>query len=153
MTKEQDDKYATTPDVFPMKGSSGSGSDSGFTVQARYAYPEPKDFHGQILDNRWRTLHFQQSPIGVPAQARYAPWSGSMPGLMTYPAAEALRWWFIANAAHSFDHFCLETRIIKHEIKYSYSEEAVAAGPATSSLDLQRSNFAVPPAIPKANAA
>lgn len=146
----QDDKYTPAPDTFPSKGTNGSGTDSAFSVQARMAYWEPKEICGHLLDTRWRTIHFQQSPIGVPTQARYCPWGASLQGLMTYQAAEALRWWFMAQAAHSFDHLCLETRIVKHKVTYSFSEEAVGAGAVVNS---PRDNIAITPPIPKEVAA
>lgn len=149
MTKEQDD-YATKPDVFPQKGTSGSGDAHAYTVQARMAYFEPKQICGHLLDTRWRTIYFEQSPVGVPAQSRYSPWSGCLPGMMTYEAAQALRWWFMANAAHTFDHFCLETRLVKHEIKYSFEEQAVSAG---ALVDSRSRDIAEPPPVPKTAAA
>lgn len=146
----KDDKYAPSPDSFPCKGSSGNGSENAYSVQARMAYHEPKEICGQLLDTRWRTIYFQQSPIGVPTQSRHCPWQGSLPGMMTYQAAEALRWWFLANAAHTYDHFCVETRLVKHKITYSYEEVAVAAGNIVGGM---HRDIAEPPPIPKAAAA
>ena len=150
MSEDTKQKYPPQPDEFPTKGSSASGSDTAFSVQARYAYPEPKTICGITLDTRWRTLHFEQSPIGVPSQTRYCPWGSGLYGLMTYQAAQALRWWFLANAKHSFDHLCIETRLVKHEVKYQMSEQAVAAGSEIDGADERESFRQSPPPIPKA---
>lgn len=149
MSEATKEKYPPRPDSFPVEGSSSSGTNFAFTVQARYAYPDPKIICGMVLDANWRTLSFEKSPIGVPAQARYCPWGGSFPHLMTYEAAQALRWWFLANAAHSFDHWCIETRLVKHEVTYQASEKAIAAASEIDGGDV-REAFRQPPPLPKA---
>jgi hypothetical protein len=107
----------------------GSGTDSGWSVEARYAYYEPKVINGMMLDDRWRTVHFNDtSPIGVPRGPRYhSPWLAHC-GLYSYQSAQALRWWFIAQAeAELLGSLCLETRLVKHKITYSYHHTAETA--------------------------
>ena len=98
-----------------------SGEDSAYTVEARYAYPQPVEIAGQIFDNRWRQVQFTQGPICVPGEsfARHR----ELFGMLGYAQAQALRWWLHAEAG-TLKGICLETRLIKHKIKYS--SEAVA---------------------------
>lgn len=149
MSEETKEKYPPQPDAFPKKGSSASGTEFAYTVEARYAYPEPKVICGMMLDLRWRSVQFDPSPIGVPTQHRYCPWGGGFPHLMTYPAAQALRWWFLAQAKSVFDHLCVETRLVKHEVTYQISEKAIAAAAEIDGGD-EREAFRQPPPLPKA---
>lgn len=113
---------------FPQKGSSQSGTGFGYQVQARYMFHEPKEFGGIVLDNRWRTLYFQRSPIGVPTAGEFE-WYLRPCQCMSYQAAQALRWWFVA-AAEARDiagSLCLETRLLKVKIKYSTESEVLEA--------------------------
>lgn len=109
-------------------GSSCSGTDLGYKVQARYMYGEPGIFEGIVLDQRWRTLHFEKSPIGVPPSRGCFDWYLPASGCVTLAAAQALRWWFLANcgANNVGGSLCVETRIVIFKIKHSY--EAIADG-------------------------
>lgn len=111
---------------FPKKGTSGSGTDTGYTVEARYTGSQGSVvIDGVIYTAKWTRLHPKESPIGVPPHHRYSAWLRQC-GLMSYPAAQAIRWWFHAIADVDFKNLCLETRIIKHKVEYSFSEEAVS---------------------------
>ena len=102
----------------------GSGSDVGWSVEARFAYPTPKTIAGMTLDDRWQRVNFPQSHAGVPGSRRHHLQEC---GLLDYAAAQALRWWFIANAHATYDDLCLETRLISHRVAYSYKHTAEAA--------------------------
>lgn len=133
------DPYEAPADTWPKKGSSGNGTDHAYTVEARLAYPEPRSVVGQILDTRWRQVAFVESTVGVPARPRYAPWGAFLSDKLSYQAAQALRWWFLANAEQEFSCLCIETRLVEHEIKYSYSSTAIKAGALIGGED--RSNI------------
>ena len=47
-------------------------------------------------------------------------------GLLTYSAAQALRWWTHA-AAHLDFKISLETRLVKHQIEYDFKVTALNA--------------------------
>lgn len=121
-----DPKYAAPVDNFPQKGSSGSGDDILYSVQARLAYHDARLICGHLLDLRWKTLYFEKSPIGVPA-ARPFRFGAMATGLLSYQAAQALRWWFLAEAETNFSCLCVETRLVEHRVSYSYSSEAIRA--------------------------
>jgi hypothetical protein len=117
----------TEQDVFPRKGQSGSGTEIGYSVEARYNYPSPKAFGDIILDDRWRTVHFPEGKTGVPAGPIYYTHTRAQ-GLFGYSAAQALRWWLHALAdAEILGGLCIETRLVKHEINYSNQTTIIAA--------------------------
>jgi len=119
--------YDPPPDSFPAKGpSSGSGSNTLYSVQARMAYFKPQQVCGHLLDLRWTTLHFPNAPIGVPQHRRFQ-YGAIMTGLMSYQAAQALRWWFLAEIDKESGGLCIETRLVEHRVRYEYSSEAIRA--------------------------
>lgn len=129
-----DKKYAPEPDQFPKKSSSGGGTYFGYAVQARYAYVRPDTIAGMLLDTRWAEIPFVHMPAGngVPGDADLAKHS-----LLTYPQAQSLRWWFIAAARAEHKEMCIETRIIKAKLEFSFEKTFVSAhelvGPADRS--------------------
>lgn len=110
------------------KGPGGSGTTYGYTVEARFSYHEPAQIGGVLLDNRWREVKFTASTIGVPRGPRWNAAQFEQGGLVGYAAAQALRWWLHADAeANSVGGgVCLETRIVKHKLTYSYAVERVS---------------------------
>ena len=112
---------------YKREKGSGSGTEIGYTVEARYNYHSPTQIGGQIFDNRWRQVKFEQSSVGVPTCPRYQRHVAEQ-GMLGYAAAQALRWWLHANAvAEQGMALCLETRIISHKITYNHKIEAQAA--------------------------
>jgi hypothetical protein len=105
--------------------SSESGKEVAYTVEARYATSRPVQIANQIFDNRWRTVQYVDSPIGVPT-AHPIRRQTQQHGMYGYSAAQALRWWLHAEADASMNGICLETRLIKHEITYSSKAVAVS---------------------------
>lgn len=106
-------------------GNSGSGSRPGYQVQARCVGHEPELVCGQLLDQRWKTLRFEKSPIGVPAYRAW-DWHLQASDCMNYEAAQALRWWFLAETANNrlAGRICIETRIVAFKIQYSHQSVA-----------------------------
>ena len=117
--------------------SSGSGTMFGYSVEGRSVFTRPETINGQIFDERWATIEFSQNPIvGVPVGPPWTePWL-RLAGLYDYASAQALRWWFHANSAHKL---CVETRLVKHELRYSWeanrlSEYCLVSGDDRSSM-------------------
>lgn len=111
----------SSKDKFPVvearTRNKASGTQYGFSVEARYNYPEPQECCGKIFDNRWSEIPTVESKVGVPEPRN--DFGLMATGLYTYEQAQALRWWFISIA--TFDHyFCWETRLVKHKVEYSY---------------------------------
>lgn len=94
-----------------------NGLQFGYTVEARLVQKlTPQIVCGNALDGEWRTLHFQRGGGGVPARHELDHGLG-MFHLYTYEAAQALRWWFLANA-DSLGRL-IETRLVRHKVEYS----------------------------------
>jgi hypothetical protein len=109
---------------FPHVVRSGSGSGGeGYYVQARYMYSEAVVICGQLFDKRWKRVSFEPSTAGVPVHRPYDV-AKHLTELMDYAAANALRWWFVANATLTNNDICLETRLVACRIKYSYEATA-----------------------------
>ena len=128
------------PDYQTKRGS-GSGVDTVYGVEARYAYPEPRIICGQVFDNRWRQVYFKEAAGGVPINNSQQCPRAALDGLYNYEAAQALRWWFHAQAAADTfgSSICLETRLVEHKIKYTYETVAVSQHCLVSGED--RSNI------------
>lgn len=112
---------------YPKSGSSGNGRTVGYTVEARYTGigHDHVVIAGTTYTDRWKRVYAEKSPIGVPGHSRFEPWLAQS-GLMNYAAAQAIRWWFHAIAEVDFNNLCLETKIVKHEVEYSYKETAIS---------------------------
>lgn len=115
-------------DVFPRKGSSGSGQSPAYSVEARTSDGRPTTVNGQQFYGEWRTVRFEKFPIGVPVGVGQ---EASRHGLVSWASAQALRWWFHAESPVAT---CLQTRIVKHLINHSYTEELVGAFDTVDSL-------------------
>jgi len=116
------------PPEFPKKGSSGTGTDRAYTVEARFVHHYPKQAGKQVFDQRWQRVSFDTGYPGVPIGYMFDA-NAQRHGLMTYACVEAMRWWFLAalEAHEVCGSLCWETRIVSHDVKYSHSEEAINA--------------------------
>ena len=113
------------PEYKRDKGES-SGSNTLYTVEARYNFSKPVQICGQLFDQRWLRVKFlTHDGIGVP---KLRSWSelANVDGMHQYVEAQALRWWFHAEAEKENNGFCLETRLIKHELKWKQTVTAVS---------------------------
>ena len=83
---------------------------------------------GQLFDNRWQIVQFNKSPLGVPVADPYMAPILEERGLFGYAAAQALRWWFHANAVASRigGDLCLETKLVKHTVATAFECSAVS---------------------------
>lgn len=101
--------------LFPRNNGGGSGTHMLYTVEVRYDYPSPKAHGDFIIDREWRTLPLARGFPGVPNQT-YSRTAADF-GLLTWPAANALRWW-----AHAEFGLCLQTRLVQHRFEERYSD-------------------------------
>ncbi|MFA7238970.1 MAG: hypothetical protein WC091_02585 [Sulfuricellaceae bacterium] len=102
-----------------------AGNDLRYVVEVRFNSYKPTAFGGDVFDNRWQRLNFKKGQGGVPTKARYEAW-GDIFGLMTYEAANALRFWFLAEiqSTEECSHWCWETRLVPVMVTYSVSTES-----------------------------
>lgn len=105
---------------------SRSGTETCYTVEARYDFHSPLQIGKYIFDSRWRRVEFDRAAIGVPVCAPYQRQTLEH-GMLGYAAAQALRWWLHAQADVLSGCWCLQTRLIQHKITYSHEIEAVSS--------------------------
>jgi hypothetical protein len=111
---------------FPKTPQSHSGTTFAWSVEVRCVLSRPCKVGNSLIGTAWQTMTFPEGHGGVPDGPRYL-FKGRDFGLLSYPAAQAMRWWFLAEAALEHLHYNLETRLVKHEIKYSESATPVEA--------------------------
>lgn len=117
---------SVTPEAeFPEERSQGTSTTRGYTVEARTTGGIPPQIvEGKAIDNQWRQLDFSTSAtIGVPAHSR---WDHGLAAahLYTEEAAEALRWWWLAERGMTGRIF-FETRLVEHSVTFSYTCTAI----------------------------
>lgn len=107
------DKRFSAKSGAPSQG----GTDYGYLVEARVDLSDPEQICGHLLDNRWRTIYFTKNQLGVPNQCSAD--AVNVLGLHTYHAAEALRYWFMAEAQNFRGWgIGLETRLRCYKVTY-----------------------------------
>jgi hypothetical protein len=106
-------------DGYDKRPATRSGSETAWVVEAR-STRSPRQVNNQIFDGEWRRVKFDQHPMGVPATARGSRYTAEAQ-MLSYPAAQALRWWIHAVLESDYNNLCFETRLVKHVIKYSVS--------------------------------
>lgn len=111
---------------FPRKGSSQHGTETAWSVEARSFIKSPIACGDLLLGTEWSNVPFNRAPGGVPSGGLF--FQGADMGLLTYAAAQALRWWFLAELRSNYKDTGVETRLVRHEVKYSKECVAVAAG-------------------------
>lgn len=111
------------------RGTNGNGTQRCYQVQARACRGcGPKPIVGceagwnskSLTDTQWQTLHFPAGVVGVPASRWNEEYARH--GYLSYSAAQALRWWFLAEQNGISG---IETRLVEYEFKYSYSATAL----------------------------
>ena len=110
------------------RSSSRNGTIYAYRVEARYNFDTPQIIAGQLLDNRWRLISFAEAPAGLGVPRGRSLEAAELHGTdcYGYTAAQALRWWFHAEADKDFNGMCLESRLVKYEIKYSTTWKPVS---------------------------
>lgn len=127
MTITKQTEATDLEETYEKNRGSGSGTEIGYTVEAKYDYLCPAEISGQLFDNRWRAVNFEKSKIGVPSCAPSYQRHLLENGLLSFSAAQALRWWFIAEVEASNHGFslCWATRLIEHRVTFSHKVEAI----------------------------
>lgn len=113
----------------PSIGSSGSSTATCYKVQARMCNNCPpvglkKDalswIQAVLTDTHWETLSFPEEKVGVPNGSPHNEFARY--GYLTYTAAQALRWWFLAENRDS-----IETRLVEYQFEHSYKATPIKA--------------------------
>ena len=120
---------------------SGSGTLRCYIVEARTRLNHPIVLtSGEVLDAEWRQIRF---PRGAPIGVRVELWNRTAEGegYLDYAAANALAWWFMANADYRSESglICraigIETRLVQVEFQYSFSAAEKGIGPTMTAHD------------------
>lgn len=110
---------------FPVVPSM-NGTDIGYKVQVKCTAWSPVSIGDMVLDDHWRELRIVRSSVGVPMYREY-DYHLPATGCMTLAAAQALRWWFLAEVEvhHPGKTVGMETRLVRCKIEYSFKGEAL----------------------------
>ena len=142
--EDEDEALAREPGAeFPRKSETRQGKTRCYTVEAR-SMNQPMQCNGVLLGHEWHRMHFREAPLnlGVPRGSRYEIGLLDELDMLDYQAAQALRWWLHAQAYAEpigASPYALETRLVEHEVKYSFQVKALAAHEVVSPAD--RSSF------------
>ena len=106
--------------------SQGSSTSTGYTVEARFFMRDAEMIRQQVYDDKWRQVELYQSAIGVPMSTSYQR-ELIEHGLLSYSAAQALRWWFHAQAEIECVDGApgLQTRLVQHRVTYTNEVKAI----------------------------
>jgi hypothetical protein len=118
--------------------STGSGETHGYIVEMRSKYETTK-IHligEQRVTSEWKALR----PVrvskgsGVPNGHGTAALALEMAELLDYPTAESLRWTAVARAKEQY--LDLETRLVRHELSWSWRSKPIEAVKTVGQSDL-----------------
>lgn len=122
--------------------STSSGEMEGYIVEMRVSIPGviPRVIAGTHLSDKWVKLNPDKvlPGRGIPNGGPHTEYQLTMADLLSYPTAEALRWWAVAEA-HS-QCFDLETRLVKHRLTWSWRSEPKEAVKEVDTQELIRPN-------------
>lgn len=111
------------------KHGSGHSTTQGYRLEVRTSSFTPKIIGGSfVIDGVWRTVPVQEGSVPFGLNVPVTLWDREMlirSGLVSRVAVEAFRWGFLAamEASTPGGALCLETRLVKVELKVSYSTE------------------------------
>jgi hypothetical protein len=134
MSKELEALRASQDVIEPKEGSQGSGTARCYRVEARLCKGSPPKkmvgassqglFGGDFLtDSKWSELSFPEGAVGVPP-SDYGFEEYARHGFLSYKAAQAMRWWFLADQGGISG---IETRLVEYEFKHQYSAKSIRA--------------------------
>lgn len=110
------------PDYKRERGNQ-SGTETFYVVEVRSAGTHPLVACGQAVTSEWLPVIGRPSEIGVPHRINWC--STFRDHEFTMAGAQAIRWWFHAEAEQSRGGVLIETRIVKCETKYTSVTTAV----------------------------
>ena len=121
--------------------SNGNGTTHLYRVEARSS-TEPQKVCGQILTKEWKRVHFARSEVGI-LNETLVPIKDDYHNLLNYNAAMALATWFMAMPEEKDLPFllpalCVETRIVKVKLTWSFNCEDEGTGEPMSLFEMQR---------------
>jgi hypothetical protein len=118
--------------------STGSGDTHAYTIEVRMGRETSRELRigKQRVTTNWTQLDPDMVPEGqgVPNGRSYVSAALQMSSLLDYSTAEALRWWAVAVAQSH--HANLETRLVRHELSWSWRSRPIEAVKTVEGRDL-----------------
>jgi hypothetical protein len=135
------------------KHSSGTRHMTGYKIEVRTSYNNPTILGEFVIDNVWREIPViaGATPYGINIPVgEYDRKMLSDVGLLSYIAAEAHRWAFLAvvDSAKISGALCIETRFVKVKYSYSYTTEEIGVSEPHESMSYKRDVAAFKPRYP-----
>lgn len=104
---------------------SGSGILHGYQFEIRTTH-EPFEAAGMMITNEWKHVyHPKTKGFGIPAKSYEFEPGMDYFGLQSLVVIQALRWWFLSVIDAEIGALAVETRIVKHRVKYNISCEPI----------------------------
>lgn len=108
---------------FPIEGSTFNGTEFKYSVQVKAM--TPFSYGDQIILKDWGTIKFDKMPEGCGVPNKESLLSGIWKNeLLTWPAANAMKWWLIAIMNEGMNKF-ISVRILKHKLETKNIETIV----------------------------
>ncbi len=106
--------------------SQESLTSTGYTVEARFFMRDAEMIRQQVYDEQWRQVEFDQFNVSVPMRSNYHR-ALIEHDLLSYSAAQALRWWFHAQAETECVDGApgLQTRLVQHRLTLAHEVAAI----------------------------
>lgn len=118
--------------------SSASGSGDGYIVEIRVGRESSRELYigERRVTTEWTKFEPDMVPKGegIPNGRSYVSAALQMSGLLDYATAEALRWWAVAVDQERY--FDLETRLVRHELSWSWKAKPIEAVKTVEAYDL-----------------
>lgn len=113
-------------DDYEIIKSKGSSTSMGYTVEARFFMRESEKIRQKIYDEQWRQVEFDLSANSIPMSPVHHR-ELLEHGLFSYAAAQALRWWFHAQAEIECAGGApgLQTRLVEHRLTLAHEVAAI----------------------------
>lgn len=96
--------------------STGSSTSFVYTVEAKTNMAPIRATNGMLVDGQWRQVHFPASEFGTGVKVDMFDKAPLGHGYLSYEAAMALAWTFVANSQR----FMLEVRLVEHCFESTY---------------------------------
>jgi hypothetical protein len=118
--------------------STSSGETQAYTIEIRIGRERDRQLYigKNRVTSEWTQFDPDMVPEGqgIPNGRSYVSPALAMSSLLDYPTAEALRWWAVAAAQAQY--FDLETRLVRHELSWSWRSKPIDAVKTVGQSDL-----------------
>lgn len=120
------DKEIPLEPEYNLVKSKGGYTETGYTIEARINATDFLQINNQNFDQHWRQIKFDQDGINL-LMSKGLNKKLSEHGLLSYSAAQSLRWWFhsLAEDSNAYTKMFFETRLVKHHLNCTHEVKAL----------------------------